>query len=59
VAPCRHGARPCHAGRFVGRQRFIDAHEPHARGPEEFAAFVKADHQEWSALIKQRGIELD
>ena len=33
--------------------------EVHARGPEAFAAFVKADNEKWSALIKKRGIKLD
>lgn len=33
--------------------------EVHSRGPEAFAAFVKADNEKWSALIKKRGIKLD
>jgi len=33
--------------------------EVHARGPAEFAAFVKADNEKWGALIKKRNIKLD
>jgi tripartite-type tricarboxylate transporter receptor subunit TctC len=33
--------------------------EVHARGPADFAAFVKADNEKWAALIKQRNIKLD
>jgi tripartite-type tricarboxylate transporter receptor subunit TctC len=33
--------------------------EVHARGPAEFASFVKADNEKWSALIKKRNIKLD
>ena len=33
--------------------------EVHSRGPEDFAAFVKADNQKWAALIKKRGIKID
>ena len=33
--------------------------EVHSRGPAEFASFVKADNEKWSALIKARGIKLD
>ncbi len=33
--------------------------EVRSRGPEEFAAFVRADNAKWSALIKQRNIKLE
>ncbi|QPF73976.1 tripartite tricarboxylate transporter substrate binding protein [Roseateles sp. DAIF2] len=33
--------------------------EVQSRGPEAFAAFVKADNEKWSTLIKKRGIKLD
>lgn len=33
--------------------------EVHARGPADFAAFVKADNEKWAALIKKRNIKLD
>jgi tripartite-type tricarboxylate transporter receptor subunit TctC len=33
--------------------------EVRSRGPEAFAAFVKADNEKWSTLIKKRGIKLD
>lgn len=29
------------------------------RGPQEFAAYVKADAERWSGLISKRGIKLD
>ena len=29
------------------------------RGPQEFAAHVKAESEKWAALIKQRGIKID
>lgn len=29
------------------------------RGPAEFAAYVKAESEKWSALIRQRKIQLD
>ena len=29
------------------------------RGPADFAAYVKAEAEKWSALIKQRKIQLD
>ena len=33
--------------------------EVQPRGPQEFAAYVKAESERWAALIAQRGIKLD
>ena len=33
--------------------------EVHSLGPAEFAAFVKADNEKWSRLIKERKLQLD
>ena len=33
--------------------------EVQPRGPAEFSAYVKAEAEKWSALIKQRRIQLD
>ncbi|QNK66183.1 Bug family tripartite tricarboxylate transporter substrate binding protein [Variovorax sp. PAMC26660] len=33
--------------------------EVHSLGPVEFAAFVKADNEKWSRLIKERKLQLD
>ena len=33
--------------------------EVHVRAPQEFAAYVKAESEKWSALIAKRGIKLD
>jgi tripartite-type tricarboxylate transporter receptor subunit TctC len=33
--------------------------ELHPRGPAEFGAYVKAESEKWSALIRQRKIQLD
>jgi len=33
--------------------------EVHSQGPEAFAAFVKADNEKWSKLIKERKIQPD
>ena len=42
------------------KARFATAgSEVHARGPDEFAAFVKAENEKWSALVKKRGIKAD
>jgi tripartite-type tricarboxylate transporter receptor subunit TctC len=42
------------------RARFAAAgSEVRARGPEEFAAFVKGENEKWAALVKQRGIKAD
>jgi tripartite-type tricarboxylate transporter receptor subunit TctC len=42
------------------RARFAAAgSEVHARGPEEFAAFVRQENEKWSALVKKRGIKAD
>lgn len=42
------------------KARFAGAgSEVQARGPAEFAAYVKAESERWSALIQKRGIKLD
>ena len=33
--------------------------EVHSLGPAEFAAFVKADNEKWSRLIRERKLQLD
>jgi tripartite-type tricarboxylate transporter receptor subunit TctC len=33
--------------------------EAHYQGPTEFAAFVKADNEKWSRLIRERKLQLD
>lgn len=33
--------------------------EVHPQGPAEFAAFVKADNEKWSRLIRERKLQLD
>ena len=33
--------------------------ETHYQGPAEFAAFVKADNEKWSRLIRERKLQLD
>jgi tripartite-type tricarboxylate transporter receptor subunit TctC len=33
--------------------------EVHSQGPEAFAAFVKADNEKWSKLIRERKIQPD
>ncbi|MBC5782400.1 tripartite tricarboxylate transporter substrate binding protein [Ramlibacter sp. USB13] len=33
--------------------------EVHSQGPNEFAAFVKADNEKWSRLIRERKLQLD
>lgn len=33
--------------------------EVHSQGPDEFAAFVKADNEKWAKLIKERKLQLD
>ena len=33
--------------------------EVNARGPQEFAAYVKGESERWAAVISQRGIKLD
>ncbi|MGJ7611038.1 MULTISPECIES: hypothetical protein [unclassified Variovorax] len=41
-------------------QLLIDAGaEVHSLGPVGFAAFVKADNEKWSRLIKARKLQLD
>ena len=42
------------------RARFAAAgSDVQPRGPDEFAAFVKAENEKWAALVKKRGIKAD
>ena len=42
------------------KTRFLEAGaEVQPRGPQEFAAYVKAEAERWSALIARRGLKLD
>jgi tripartite-type tricarboxylate transporter receptor subunit TctC len=47
-------ATPEVKGRFAGAGSDVQP-----RGPAEFAAYVKAEAEKWSALIRQRKIQLD